>query len=104
MRDAKSHLDFVEHVLGEGLPLGSRMHLLKTRSDQYYRQGFYQRAKDTAEDALKIATINEFETELATLQERINFLDQFLEENIHTTADNDESSNSDNDASSENEK
>jgi len=103
MRDAKSHLDFVESVLGDCLPLGSRMHLFKTRSDQYYRQGFYQRAKDTAQDALQIATINGFKTELTTLQERINLLDRFLEENICTTADNEESSNSDNDASSENE-
>lgn len=103
MRDAKSHLDFVERVLGDCLPLGSRMHLFKTRADQYYRQGFYQRAKDTAQDALQIATINGFNTELATLQERINLLDRFLEENICTTADNKESSNSDNDASSENE-
>lgn len=79
------------------------MHLFKTRADQYYRQGFYQRAKDTAQDALQIATINGFNTELATLQERINLLDRFLEENICTTADNEESSNSDNDASSENE-
>lgn len=103
IKDAQSHLDFVERVLGDCLPLGSRMHLFKTRSDQYYRQGFYERAKETADNALQIATINGFKTELATLQERINFLDQFLEENIRTTAD-DENSNSDNDASSENEK
>ena len=103
MRDAKSHLDFVERVLGDYLPLGSRMHLFKTRSDQYYRQGFYQRAKETAEEALQIATVNGFKTELVTLQERINFLDELLEKNIHKTADTEESSNSDNDASSENE-
>ena len=103
MRDAQSHLDFVERALGDCMPLGSRMHLFKTRSDQYYRQGFYERAKETAENALKIATTNGFKTELATLQERINFLDHFLEENIRTTADNGENSNSDNDASLENE-
>ena len=41
MKDANDHLDFVERVLGDCLPLGSRMHLFKTRSDQFYRQGFF---------------------------------------------------------------
>lgn len=80
------------------------MHLVKTCSDQCYSQGFYQRAKDTAQYGLQIATINEFKTELATLHRRINFLDQFLDEIIHTTADTDESSDSDSDVNSENEK
>ena len=101
IKDAQSHLDFVERVLGESLPLGSRMHLYKTRSDQYYRQGFYQRAKETAEHALQIASIYGFKTELVTLQERINFLNQCLEDDIRLMADNDKDSNSDNDASSE---
>lgn len=77
------------------------MHLYKTRSDQFYHQGFYQLAKETAENALQIASINGFKTELVTLQERINFLSQCLEEDIRLTADNDEDSNSENDASSE---
>ena len=80
------------------------MHLVKTCSDQYYSQGFYQRAKETAQDGLQIATINEFKTKLATLQGRINFLDQFLDEIIHTTADTDESSDSDSDVNAQNEK
>lgn len=101
VKDAQSHLDFVERVLGNSLPLGSRMHLYKTRSDQYHRQDFYQLAKDTAENALQIASINGFKTELVTLQERINFLSKCLEEDIRLMADNSEDSNSDNDASSE---
>ena len=101
IKDAQNHLDFVERVLGESLPLGSRMHFYKTRSDQYYRQGFYQLATDMAENALQIATTYGFKTELLTLQERISFVNQCLEEDSRLVADNDEDSNSDYDASSE---
>ncbi|KAJ7374317.1 hypothetical protein OS493_007405 [Desmophyllum pertusum] len=102
IKDAQGHLDFVERVLGDCLPLGSRMHLFKTRSDQYYRQGFYLLAKETAENALHIAKSNGFKTELVTLQERIDFLNRLYEEKIRLTTDNDaDNSYSDNDASSE---
>lgn len=102
IKDAQGHLDFVERVLGDCLPLGSRMHLFKTRSDQYYRQGFYLLAKETAENALHIATSNGFKTELVTLQERIDFLNRLYEEKIRLTTDNDaDNSYSDNDASCE---
>jgi hypothetical protein len=66
--------------------------LLKTRSDQLYRQGKYQLAKETAEDALQIAISNEFSTERDNLQERIEFLDELCEEQIRLIDINDISS------------
>ena len=52
IEEAKEHLDFVQYTLDTCPPLGTRVQLLKTRSDQFYRQGIYQLAKETAEEAL----------------------------------------------------
>ena len=79
IKEAKEHLDFVQHRLGESVPRGTQVQLLKTRSDQFYRQRLYQLAKETAEEAFQLASSNGFNTELVPLQERIQFLDLKLE-------------------------
>ena len=79
IKEAKEHLDFVQYRLGESIPTGTQVQLLKTRSDQFYRQRLYQLAKETAEEAFQLASSNRFNTELVTLQERIQFLDVKLE-------------------------
>ncbi|XP_020612594.1 uncharacterized protein LOC110050954 [Orbicella faveolata] len=85
LRDATKHLDIVEYQLGN-IPRGTRVQVLKTRSDQYYRQGpeMYQLAKDTAQDAFQMARRHGFNTELESLQERIDFLDQLCEDTVCT--------------------
>ncbi|KAJ7374315.1 hypothetical protein OS493_007403 [Desmophyllum pertusum] len=80
IEEAKEYLDFVRDKLGVRVPTGTRVQLLKIRSDQFYRQGIYELAKETAEDALQIASSNGFNTELDTLQERIDFLDKLCEQ------------------------
>ena len=81
LKAAKRHLDIVEYELGENIPRGTRVQILKRRSDQYYRQGpeMYQLAKETAQDAFQIARSHGFNTELEWIQERIDFLDQLCE-------------------------
>ena len=79
IKKAKEHLDFVQYRLDGGVPTGTQVQLLKTRSDQFYRQRLYQLAKETAEEAFQLASSNRFNTELVTLQERIQFLDVKLE-------------------------
>ena len=79
IKEAKEHLDFVQYVLGETVPVGTQVQLLKTRSDQFYRQRLYQLAKERAKEALQLATLHGFKTELETLQERIQFLDEKLD-------------------------
>ena len=79
IKEAKEHLDFVQNRLGKSIPTGTQVQLLKTRSDQFYRQRLYQLAKETAEEAFQLASSNRFNTELDTLQERIQFLDVKLE-------------------------
>ena len=83
LKDARRHLDIVEYELGD-VSQGSRVQILKTRSDHYYRQGpeMYQLAKDTAQDALQMARRHEFNTELDSLQEQIDFLGQLCEETV----------------------
>jgi len=85
IKDAKRHLDIVECELGH-IPRGTRVQVLKTRSDQYYRQGpeMYQMAKETAQDALQMARRHGFNTELESLQERIDFLHQLCEDTVCT--------------------
>jgi len=58
--------------------------ILKRRSDQYYRQGpeMYQLAKETAQDAFHMARSHGFNTELKSLQEQIDFLDQLYEDTL----------------------
>lgn len=84
IEDAEKHLDILEHQLSMNIPRGTRVQILKVRSDQYYRQGpgMYQLAKETAQEALSIARCNGFYTELQSLQERIDFLDQLCEEAV----------------------
>ena len=81
---AKRHLDIVEYELDENIPRGTRVQILKRRSDQYYRQGpeMYQLAKETAQDALQMAHRHGFNTELKSLQERIDFLAQLCEDTL----------------------
>ena len=79
IKEAKEHLDFVQYRLDKSIPTGTQVQLLKTRSDQFYRQRLYQLAKETAEEAFQLASSNRFNTELDTLQERIQFLDVKLE-------------------------
>ena len=66
LKDAKRHLDIIEHQLGD-IPPGTRVQILKKRSDQYYRQGpeMYQLAKETAMDALQTARSHGFNTAAA---------------------------------------
>ncbi|XP_078351617.1 uncharacterized protein LOC144636313 isoform X2 [Oculina patagonica] len=84
IEDARRHLDILEHHLSSNIPRGTRVQILKARSDQYYRQGpgMYQLAKETAQEALRIARCRGFNTELESLQERIDFLDQLCEEAV----------------------
>ena len=105
--DAVKHLDILEHQLADVIPRGTRVQILKTRSDQYYRQGsaMYPLAKKTAEEALEIAQHHEFTTELSSLEERIDFLDQLCHgiphrENVKSPFGN-ESEASSNDGSGE---
>ena len=81
LKEARIHLDIVEYELGD-ISRGTRVQILKTRSDQYYRQGpeMYQLAKETAQDALEMARRHGFNTELDSLQEQIDFLDQLCED------------------------
>ena len=92
IKEAKEHLDFVQYQLGVSIPPGTRVQLLKTRSDQFYRQGIYQLAKEKAEDALNIAIYNEFYTERDNLQERIQFFEKLCEKQIKIIDVNDVSS------------
>ena len=84
LKEATQHLDIVEYKLGESIPRGTRVQILKRRSDQYYRQGpeMYQLAKETAEDAFQMARSYGFNTELASLQEQIDFLDQLCKDTM----------------------
>ena len=92
IKEATEHLDYVQYQLGVCIPPGARVQLLKTRSDQFYRQGRYQMAKEAAEDALNIAVSNEFYTETENLQERIDFVEKLYEERIRIIDVNDISS------------
>ena len=83
IKEATKHFDIIEHQLGD-IPPGTRVQILKKRSDQYYRQGpeMYQLAKETAQDALQMARRHEFNTELESLQQRIDFLDKLCEDTV----------------------
>ena len=89
IEEAKQHLDFVEGELGNGMPLGTRVELLQTRCDQFYRQEKFQLAKETAEEAYGIANCNSGFYFLDALQERINLLDRFCESRIRVAVDDD---------------
>lgn len=81
IKEAEEHLNFVQHNLGDSIPTGTRVLLLKKRSDQFYRQGRLQLAKEKAEEALNLASSNKFNTEIDPLQGRITFLDDKIEKN-----------------------
>ena len=89
IEEAKQHLDFVEGELGNGMPLGTRVELLQTRCDQFYRQEKFQLARETAEEAYGIANCNSGFYFLDALQERINLLDRFCESRIRMAVDDD---------------
>ena len=105
MQDAIKHLDILERQFSNNVPHGKRAQILKTRSDQYYRQGLYQMAKETAEDALRLASCHGFNTEPDSLQERIDFLHQLCEDmasrEIITLLDDSDAETSGNNASCE---
>ena len=73
IKQAEDHLDIVQFKLGDCIPKGTWIQLLKTRSDQCYRQGSYNLAKETVEEAFRLASFHKFDTELNTLQEMIEF-------------------------------
>lgn len=89
IEEAKQHLDFVEGRLGNKMPLGTRVEFLQTRCDQFYRQEKFQLAKETAEEAYRIADCNSGFNFLDALQERINFLDNFCQPRIRLIIDDD---------------
>lgn len=89
IEEAKQHLDFVEGRLGNKMPLGTRVEFLQTRCDQFYRQEKFQLAKETAEEAYRIADCNSGFNFLDALQERINFLDNFCQPRIRLVIDDD---------------
>jgi len=82
LKDATKHLDIIQYKLGENIPRGTLVQILKRRSDQYYRQGpeMYQLAKETAQDAFQMARSHGFNTELQSLQRRTDFLDQLCKD------------------------
>jgi len=80
LKVAKRHLDIVQYELGD-IPRSTWVQILKRRSDYYYRQGpqMYQLAKETAQEAFDMAHSHGFNTELKSLQERMDSLDQLCE-------------------------
>ena len=82
LKDARRHLDIIEYKLGENNSRGTRVQILKRRSDHYYRQGpeMYRLAKETAQDAFQMARSHGFNTKLESLRKRIEFLDQLCKD------------------------
>ena len=71
IKQAKEYLDIVQFKLGEVIPMGTWIQLLKTRSDQFYREDKYKLAQETVEEAYRLASFHKFDTELTTLREMI---------------------------------
>ena len=71
IEDAKKRLDFVEYQLSNEIPHGTKVQLLKIRSDQYYRQGKLRLAREVVQEALQIAQERSINTELIPLRSRI---------------------------------
>ena len=80
IKEAEDLLNFIQHDLDDILA-GTRVLLLKKRSDQFSFQGLLQFTKELAEEALHLASSNKFNTELDSPQERITFLDDNLDKN-----------------------
>jgi len=79
----------VERELGNGMLLGTRVELLQTRCDQFYRQEKFQLAKETAEEAYRIVNCISGVYFLDALQERNKLLDSFCESRIRLVVDDD---------------
>lgn len=79
---AKKHLDKVEFELGKYIPMGTWIQLLKTRSDQFYRQGSYNLAKETVEEAYRLASLHKFDTELNTLRGMMELFEKKLHSHL----------------------
>ena len=76
---AKKRLDFVQYQLGDDMPLGTRVQLLKTRSDQHYRQGNFCFARNAAKEGLEIALKLETNSSVSSLRERLDELEVFAD-------------------------
>jgi len=100
IEEAKQHLNFVERELGNEMSLGTRVELLQTRCDEFYGQEKFHLAKETGEEAYRIANCNSGFYFLDALQERKKFLDSFFESRIRLVVD-DNLSTSGSDASCE---
>ena len=85
IKQAEDHLDIVQFKLGDFIPKGTWLQLLKTRSDQFYRQGSYNLAKETVEEAFRLASTHKFDTELNTLQEMIELFAMKLQSHLAFT-------------------
>ena len=79
IEEAGEHLEIIQFKLGGSIPKATLMLLFKTQSDQLNRQGRFHLAKERAEDAYQLACVHQFNTELETLRERINFLNNKLQ-------------------------
>ena len=75
IEEAKKRLDFIEYQLSDGIPLGAKIQLLKTRSDQYYRQRKPLLAREVAQEALDIAEEINMDSATVHLRARIEELD-----------------------------
>ena len=75
IEEAKKRLDFIEYQLSDGIPLGAKIQLLKTRSDQYYRQRKPLLAREVAQEALDIAEEINMDSATVPLRARIEELD-----------------------------
>lgn len=75
IKQAEEHLNIVQFKLGDGLPVSTWIQLLKTRSDQFYRQGSYNLAKETVEEAFQLASFHKFDTELNSLRGMMEFFE-----------------------------
>ena len=75
IEEAKKRLDFIEYQLSDGIPLGAKIQLLKTRSDQYYRQRKPLLAREVAQEALDIAEEINMDSATVPLRAQIEELD-----------------------------
>lgn len=79
IEEAERLLGIIKSKFGDTIPTATRMLLSKAESDLFYRQGQYQLAKERAENAYGYASRHGFNTELKTLQDRIDFYQKNLE-------------------------
>ena len=95
IEEAEEHLQIIQFKLGGSIPRATLMLLFKTQSDQLNRQGRFRLAKERAEDAYQLACLHQFNTELETLRERIDFLDNKLQTPDHIVIEGHDHSSSD---------